>query len=83
MGLLYVLPWLLGLWLARMSRTLSSYLDRVEAVVNLNWLYRATGWVGLRLADAIQWLGRVGEGEGWWGWALIVLTLGILLLATR
>jgi formate hydrogenlyase subunit 3/multisubunit Na+/H+ antiporter MnhD subunit len=83
LGLVYVLPWLLGLWLARMSGTLSKYLDRIGAIVDLNWLYRGAGWAGQRLVDAFHWLGRVGEGEGWWGWALVVLTLGILLLAAR
>lgn len=83
LGLLYVLPWLLGVWLARMRETLSRYLDRIEAAVNLNWLYRVAGWAGQRLVGAVHWLGRVGEGEGWWGWALVVLTLGILLLAAR
>jgi len=83
LGLLYVLPWLLGLWLARFRRALSNYLGPVEAVVNLDWLYRAAGWAGQRLVSAIHWLGRVGEGEGWWGWALIILTLAILLLAAR
>lgn len=83
LGLLYVLPWLLGVWLARIRRVLSSYLGPIETVVTLDWLYRAAGWAGQRLAGAVHWLGRVGEGEGWWGWALIVLTLGILLLAAR
>ena len=83
LGLLYVLPWLLGVWLARIRRDLNNYLGPIETVVNLDWLYRAAGWAGQHLAGAIYWLGRVGEGEGWWGWALIVLTLGILLLAAR
>ncbi len=83
LGLLYVLPWLLGVWLARIRRALNNYLGPIETVVNLDWLYRAAGWAGRRLVGAIYWLGRVGEGEGWWGWALIVLTLGILLLAAR
>jgi hypothetical protein len=83
LGLLYVLPWLLGVWLARMRRALANYLGLIEVAVDLNWLYRAAGWAGERLASAIHWLGRVGEGEGWWGWALIILTLGILLLAAR
>jgi hypothetical protein len=83
LGLLYVLPWLLGVWLARIRRILSNYVVPIESVVNLGWCYRVVGWMGQRLVDAIHWLGRVGEGEGWWGWALIVLTLGILLLAAR
>jgi hypothetical protein len=83
LGLLYVLPWLLGVWLARIRRILGNYLVPIESVVSLDWCYRVVGWVGQRLVDAIYWLGRVGEGEGWWGWALIVLTLGVLLLAAR
>jgi hypothetical protein len=83
LGLLYVLPWLLGVWLARIRRILSNYFGPIEKLVNLDWCYRVVGWIGQHLVDAIYWLGRVGEGEGWWGWALIVLSLGILLLAAR
>jgi hypothetical protein len=83
LGLVYVLPWLLGAWLGRMRRPLERYLVRVHAVVNLDWLYRAAGWAGERLAGAIRWLGVVGEGDGWWGWVLIVLALGVFLLAAR
>jgi hypothetical protein len=25
----------------------------------------------------------VGEGDGWWGWALIVLALGVILFTMR
>lgn len=83
LGLVYVLPWLLGAWLGRMRRPLGRYLARVHAAVNLDWLYRAAGWAGERLAGVIRWLGVVGEGDGWWGWVLITLALGIFLLAAR
>jgi hypothetical protein len=81
LGLLYVLPWLLGVWLARMSSRWRGYLDRIQVVVTLDWLYRALDWVGQRLVGVIYWLGQVGEGEGWWGWALIFPALGYILLA--
>jgi hypothetical protein len=80
LGILYVLPWLLGVWLARMRGRLRDPLQRVYDVVNLDWLYRAASWVGQRLIGSIYWLGKVGEGEGWWGWALIVLAIGVILL---
>jgi hypothetical protein len=83
LGLIYILPWLLGAWLVRLTARLSGTLSRVQEVANLNWLYRAAGWVGERLASAIHWLGRVGEGEGWWGWVLIILALGVVLLLAR
>jgi hypothetical protein len=83
LGLVYVLPWLLGAWLGRMRGSLGRYLDRVHYVVNLDWLYRAAGWAGERLAGAVRWLGVVGEGDGWWGWVLIILALGVLLLAAQ
>jgi hypothetical protein len=83
LGLVYVLPWLLGAWLSRMRGSLGRYLDRVHYVVNLDWLYRAAGWAGERLAGAVRWLGVVGEGDGWWGWVLIILALGVLLLAAQ
>jgi hypothetical protein len=83
LGLVYVLPWLLGAWLGRMRRSLGRFLARVHAVVNLDWLYRAAGWAGARLAGAIRWLGVVGEGSGWWGWVLITLALGVFLLVAR
>jgi hypothetical protein len=83
LGLVYVLPWLLGAWLGRMRGSLGRYLARVHAAINLNWLYRAAGWAGERLAGAIGWLGVVGEGDGWWGWVLITLALGVFLLVAR
>jgi NADH:ubiquinone oxidoreductase subunit 2 (subunit N) len=83
LGLVYVLPWLLGGWLAHTGSQLERYFEYIEQIVSLNWLYRTTDWIGQRLASAIFWLGRVGEGEGWWGWALIILALGAMFLATR
>ncbi len=83
LGLVYVLPWLLGAWLGRMRGSLGRYLARVHAAVNLNWLFHAAGWAGERLAGAIRWLGVVGEGSGWWGWVLITLALGVFLLVAR
>ncbi len=79
LGLLYLLPWLLGLWLWRFRRWRQRHLERIWDIVNLRWLYRGTGWIGQRLADLIHWLSRVGEGEAWWGWALIILALGVIL----
>jgi hypothetical protein len=81
-GFLYVLPWLLGTWLARFSANVAQYVAPLGRIVRLDWFYRAATWVGLRLMGAIFWLGQVGEGEGWWGWALIMLALGAMLLST-
>lgn len=83
LGLLYLLPWLLGVWLARTRSPLSDHLARVRDIVNLDWLYRGAGWVGRRLEGAAYWLGRVGEGDGWWGWVLVILALGVILLQAR
>jgi hypothetical protein len=83
LGLILVIPWLLGAWLARMGGRIRQYLDLAGEVVNLDWLYRASGWAGKRLVGAIHWLGQVGEGEAWWGWALIVLILGTIFLTSR
>jgi hypothetical protein len=83
LGLVYVLPWLLGSWLAYTGSQLERYFEYIKQIVSLNWLYRITDWIGQRLAGAIFWLGRVGEGEGWWGWALIILALGAMFLTTR
>ncbi len=83
LGLLYVLPWLLGVWLARTRSSMSDHLASVRVVVNLDWLYRGAGWVGRRLESAGYWLGQVGEGDGWWGWVLIILALGVILLQAR
>jgi hypothetical protein len=82
LGLVYVLPWLAGSWLARTRGRLEETLAAVWRVASLDWLYRAADWVGRRLAGAVHWLGLVGEGEGWWGWALIILALGTIFLAT-
>ncbi|HSR33679.1 MAG TPA: hypothetical protein VLY63_24190 [Anaerolineae bacterium] len=83
LGLLYLLPWLLGVWLARMTSRLQGTLDRVYDAVNLDWLFRTAGWVGQRLVGGVNWIGKVGEGEGWWGWVLIILAIGIVLLGIR
>lgn len=81
-GLLFVLPWLLGSWLAR-ARVLagSRHLRNVRNIISLDWAFTASSWIAQRLANLIHWLGQVGEGEGWWGWALIVLALGSMFLA--
>jgi hypothetical protein len=83
LGLVYVLPWLLGAWLGRVRRSLEHFTVRVHDAVNLDWLYRTAGWVGDRLAGVVRWLGIVGEGDGWWGWVLILLALGVFLLAVQ
>lgn len=83
LGLLYLLPWLLGVWLTRLKSLQQSHLDRIWEAVNLNWFYRGAGWVGQRLVDIVYWLGRIGEGEGWWGWALIILALGVIMLTVQ
>jgi hypothetical protein len=83
LGLLYVLPWLLGVWLARFKGLRSRHLERIWDAVSLNWFYRGVGWAGERLVNILRWLSKVGEGEGWWGWALIVLALGVILFAMR
>jgi hypothetical protein len=83
LGLIYLLPWLLGAWLARAGNQIQRYLDMAAKIANLDWFYRAAGWAGQRLVAIVYWLGRVGEGEGWWGWALIIVALAAILLARR
>ncbi len=83
LGLLYGLPWLLGLWLAYAGGRLARPPDPIRSALNLDWLYRAASWAGQRLVDGLYWLSRVGEGDGWWGWALILLALGAIFLTAR
>jgi phosphate starvation-inducible membrane PsiE len=91
LGLLFVLPWLLGGWLARFGASLgrsprsiaSEAVAVVGRIAEFNWFYQAIGWTAQRLVDAIGWLGCVGEGEAWWGWALIILALGAMFLTVR
>jgi hypothetical protein len=83
LGLLYMLPWLLGVWLARFKGLQQRHLARIWDAASLNWFYRGAGWAGERLVDILRWLSKVGEGEGWWGWALIVLALGVILFTMR
>ncbi|NIV30370.1 MAG: hypothetical protein GWN58_13005 [Anaerolineae bacterium] len=83
LGLLYLLPWLLGVWLARFTGFQRRHLERIWDAVSLNWLYQGAGWAGQRLVDVAHWLSRVGEGDGWWGWALIILALGVILFTIR
>jgi hypothetical protein len=104
LGLLYVLPWLVGAWLARLRRLWAGEvlkpvaadgqttvvhgregraLGRIGAVINLDWFYRAASWLARGLEGALHWLGQVGEGDGWWGWALIILAVGAILFTAR
>ena len=83
LGLVFVLPWLLGVWLAGLAGRLQDYAAVVQSFVELGWLYDALGWIGRRIVGLFSWVGQVGEGEGWWGWALIILALGAIFLGTR
>jgi hypothetical protein len=83
LGLLYLLPWLGGAWLGRFRGLQQRHLERIWDAANLNWFYRGAGWVGQRLVDTVHWLGQVGEGDGWWGWALIILALGVTLFTVQ
>ncbi len=83
LGLLYLLPWLLGAWLGRLKGFRQAQLARIWDAVNLNWLDRGAGWAGRRLVGSLHWLGHVGEGEGWWGWVLIILALGAVLFTVQ
>lgn len=80
MGLLYVLPWVVGVWLASVGLRWRRLAPLVQSIVGLDWLYRALGRLGGIVEGAGYWLGQVGEGEGWWGWALIVLALAAIFL---
>jgi hypothetical protein len=82
-GLLYVLPWLVGVVLAYAGIHLGNYAGFVDRILTLEWLYRALDWMAGRVGNAVYWLGQVGEGEGWWGWAIIILALGTMLLTVR
>lgn len=83
LGLLYLLPWLLGAWLGRLKAWQPGVLDRIGDAIDLGWFYRGAGWVGQRLVNAVHWLSQVGEGASWWGWALIILALGVVLFTVR
>jgi hypothetical protein len=83
LGLVFILPWLVGSWLVYVQRRLDDYLDALRRFLELGWLYRALDWLGQRVGSAVYWLGMVGEGEGWWGWALIVLALSAMFLTLR
>jgi len=83
LGLVFVLPWLVGGWLARGSRHAARSGDSARRLVELDWLYAAAGWLGRQILALVGWLGLVGEGDGWWGWALIILALGGMVFALR
>ena len=80
LGFVYIVPWLLGTWLAHLRLRLERYLDLARRVLSLDRFYRAASVVGNWLVGAVYWLSRVGEGEGWWGWALIILAVGAVLI---
>jgi hypothetical protein len=83
MGLLYIFPWFVGFWLASLAARWRRVAPLVQSLVGLDWLYRAAGKIGRILEEAGYWLGQVGEGEGWWGWVLIILALGAIFLTGR
>jgi hypothetical protein len=83
MALLYAAPWLLGGLLARVSGSIEDLIAPLSRIVGLGWLIRALDWLGQRIVNAVHWLGLVGEGEGWWGWALVILTVGAVFLMVR
>jgi len=80
MGLLYIVPWLVGIWLASLGLRWRRIAPLVQSIVGLDWLYRALGRLGSVVEGAGYWLGQVGEGEGWWGWALVILALAAIFL---
>jgi hypothetical protein len=83
LGLLYVLPWLLGVLLSRVGGRLVNYAAPVYRFLSLDWLFRAGNWLGQGLSSIVYWVGQVGEGQGWFGWVLIILALGTVLLILR
>jgi len=83
LGLIYVLPWLVGSWLLRFGSHLEQHFGAARRVIGLDWLFGLAGGVAQRLGGGIYWLGQVGEGEGWWGWVLVILALGAIFLTTR
>jgi hypothetical protein len=83
LGLLYILPWLVGIWLASLAARWRRVAPMLQSVVGLDWFYRGAGWIGRGLQGAGLWLGQVGEGAGWFGWALIILALGAIFLSGR
>ena len=83
LGLIYGLPWLLGGWLTRVGSRVGRTLESGRRVVRLDWFFRVMDWVGQRFVGGLHWLGQVGEGDGWLGWALIILTLSAMFLITR
>jgi hypothetical protein len=83
LGLIFVLPWLLGGWLARAGTRFEGIFAQVHRAADLEWAYSLVDWVGQKLVDGVAWLGKVGEGEGWWGWALIILAIGAIFMLVR
>ncbi|MBN1659409.1 MAG: hypothetical protein JXA93_13475 [Anaerolineae bacterium] len=79
LGLLLLLPWLVGAWLARLDGGWARYAGMVRRFVALDWLYAGVGRLSEALIGLFNWLGQVAEGAGWWGWALIVLALAAVL----
>jgi hypothetical protein len=83
LAILYVLPWLAGAWLGRYGAQAGRHSAAIYRIAVLDWVYRVANWAGQQLVAAVHWLSQVGEGEGWWGWALIILLLGAMLLIIR
>jgi hypothetical protein len=82
-GLLSFLPWLVGAWLARTAAGAGFPFERLRRAITLDAAFGAADRLGQQLVTAANWLRTVGEGEGWWGWALIILSLAALYLSVR
>ena len=54
-----------------------------RALLSLGWLYRLLWWIYRRLAQAIQVLTDILEGDGGVLWAMVLLALIISLLQSR
>jgi hypothetical protein len=83
LGIVSFLPWLVGAWLARVVEGADFPLQHLRRTLKLDVAFGAADWLGQKGVTALNWLAQVGEGEGWWGWALIILALAALYLSVR
>ncbi len=83
LGILFILPWLAGSWLAYSTDQVRAAFDPLRKWAHVGRIRQGVVWAGQHFVGALYWLGAVGEGEGWLGWVLVILALSGLFLITR
>jgi hypothetical protein len=79
-----VIPVLLGIGLVTVRPLLwelnEDYMNRLSSATRLEWLFRMTWWAINQVMNAWGNMLSVVEGAGYFGWVLVFLLIGYLLV---